>query len=280
MATKTKKVNSTKENNKVQNTASEVNTKAATFTTKMVEETVASGKEWQKVIEKAIKGGLNIFEQQQDFVLTTLESLKGQYQKDSNRLKGLFTFKTTESKVEKTKAALRKKAALKTSNKKAVSAAVKTTKSVAKKTSTVKKATTAAPLKKSNIPTTIKTKTTNSKVKATKAKVEKANPVVSVTTKKVAAKKAVSKKVVKSNLKLIEGIGPKLESILNEAGIHTFQQLSAAKVSSLKEILAAAGPRYKMFDPSTWSEQANLAAANKMDALKALQLNIKNGKKQ
>jgi len=91
-------------------------------------------------------------------------------------------------------------------------------------------------------------------------------------------KTAPKTKLSKSNLKLIEGIGPKLESILNEAGILTFDQLAKAKPAKIKTILETAGPRYKMHDPTSWSKQAKLAAANKMEELKALQAELKGGK--
>ena len=96
------------------------------------------------------------------------------------------------------------------------------------------------------------------------------------TTKKVVAKKATSKKV---SLTLIEGIGPKIAGLLNDAGIKTFDKLAKTKVSKLKEILAAAGSRYQMHDPSTWAAQAKLADAGKMDVLKAYQADLKGGKK-
>ncbi len=69
----------------------------------------------------------------------------------------------------------------------------------------------------------------------------------------------------------IEGIGPKIAEILNNGGIHTFAALAAADVSKLKELLEAAGNRYRMHNPTSWPQQAQLAADGKWDELEKLQ---------
>jgi small subunit ribosomal protein S1 len=81
------------------------------------------------------------------------------------------------------------------------------------------------------------------------------------------------------DLKKIEGIGPKISQILTEAGIPSFEALSKADPDKLREILEAAGSRYKMFDPSTWPEQASLAAAGEWDKLKKLQDDLDGGRR-
>jgi predicted flap endonuclease-1-like 5' DNA nuclease/cell division protein FtsL len=73
------------------------------------------------------------------------------------------------------------------------------------------------------------------------------------------------------DLKIVEGIGPKIASILQAAGIVSFRQLAETKSERLREILVAAGERYRIHDPSTWPEQASLCAAGAWDELKALQ---------
>lgn len=82
------------------------------------------------------------------------------------------------------------------------------------------------------------------------------------------------------DLKLIEGIGPKIEELLVNAGITTFQELAVLDVEKLKEILDAAGSRYRMHDPTTWPKQAALAADGKWDELKELQDSLKGGKEE
>lgn len=84
--------------------------------------------------------------------------------------------------------------------------------------------------------------------------------------------------VVPSDLKRVEGIGPKIEEILNNAGIHTFQQLAESNVERLQTVLQEAGERYRMADPHTWPEQARLAAEEKWDELAALQDQLKGGR--
>lgn len=100
------------------------------------------------------------------------------------------------------------------------------------------------------------------KKEATKPKVEKATP-----------KKAATKKVSKKgdDLKKIEGIGPKIQEHFNNAGIFTWEELANTSVSKLQDILAAAGPRYKMHNPGSWPKQARMAADGKWDELNAWQ---------
>jgi predicted flap endonuclease-1-like 5' DNA nuclease len=78
------------------------------------------------------------------------------------------------------------------------------------------------------------------------------------------------------DLKKLEGIGEKVETLLKENGIETYAQLSAADVDRLVEILAAAD--YQYMDPASWPEQAALAAAGDWDALQKLQDELTAGK--
>ncbi len=80
-----------------------------------------------------------------------------------------------------------------------------------------------------------------------------------------------------NDLKVVEGIGPKIEGLLKDAGINTWQELATADVTRLQSILDAAGSRYKMATPRTWPEQATLAAAGDWKALKDLQDRLQGG---
>ena len=90
--------------------------------------------------------------------------------------------------------------------------------------------------------------------------------------------RSVTGSVKPDDLKKIEGIGPKIASILNEAGIYTFHNLSQTPVDRLKGILASAGNRYKIHNPSTWPEQSALAAGGEWDRLKQLQDQLDGGR--
>ncbi len=82
----------------------------------------------------------------------------------------------------------------------------------------------------------------------------------------------------REDLKIVEGIGPKIEKLLNDAGINTWEELAAASVDSLREILQNAGDRYRMHDPATWPDQAKLAASGEFDKLKEYQEFLSGGR--
>lgn len=90
---------------------------------------------------------------------------------------------------------------------------------------------------------------------------------------------APAAEVATDNLKLIEGIGPKVEELLHEGGITSFLQLSMTSVERLKEILDGGGSKFAMMNPETWAEQATLAAAGQMDELKELQDRLDGGRR-
>jgi predicted flap endonuclease-1-like 5' DNA nuclease len=87
--------------------------------------------------------------------------------------------------------------------------------------------------------------------------------------------------VAPDDLKLIEGIGPKISGVLQAAGISAFAQLAATGVDRLREILEEADPNLlRLADPATWPEQAGLAAAGKWEALESLQDELKGGRRE
>jgi predicted flap endonuclease-1-like 5' DNA nuclease len=82
------------------------------------------------------------------------------------------------------------------------------------------------------------------------------------------------------DLRKIEGIGPRIAALLQEAGITTFAQLAKTEVSQLKQILEKGGSRFTMADPTTWPEQAELAAAGKWAEFEALSRQLQGGRRQ
>jgi len=81
---------------------------------------------------------------------------------------------------------------------------------------------------------------------------------------------------VPDNLTMIEGIGPKIQSVLHAAGIKTFAQLAEMAPDAIKQLLTNAGLRLGVTD--TWPEQARLAAEGKLDELKELQDRLTGGR--
>jgi uncharacterized membrane protein HdeD (DUF308 family)/predicted flap endonuclease-1-like 5' DNA nuclease len=77
------------------------------------------------------------------------------------------------------------------------------------------------------------------------------------------------------DLTVIEGIGPKTAAALQAAGINNYADLASLSTDQLRSILSGAG---LSADPSTWSQQAQLAAAGKMDELQALQDRLQGGR--
>jgi len=81
------------------------------------------------------------------------------------------------------------------------------------------------------------------------------------------------------DLKLIEGIGPKISQLLMDNGILTFAQLAATSIERLQAILEEAGPNFQLANPDTWPEQAKLAAAGAWDELQTLQDRLIGGRR-
>ncbi|MCR9103477.1 MAG: 50S ribosomal protein L27 [bacterium] len=86
------------------------------------------------------------------------------------------------------------------------------------------------------------------------------------------------KKINQDDLKMVEGVGPKIEGLLNEGGIHTWEDLANAPTEKVQAILDEAGPRYRMHDPATWAKQAKLAHEGQWEELEALQDRLDGGR--
>lgn len=88
----------------------------------------------------------------------------------------------------------------------------------------------------------------------------------------VAAAKAAGISVKSADdLEIVEGIGPKIAELLRRDGVTTFAQLADASPERIRGILDRGGPNFKIADPGTWPEQADLAARNRWAQLKTLQ---------
>ncbi len=88
----------------------------------------------------------------------------------------------------------------------------------------------------------------------------------------------MGKRIAQDDLKIVEGIGPKIEGLFNAEGIATWRQLSETSTDRMSEILKTAGDRYALANPGTWAQQAGLAADGRWVELKELQDNLDGGK--
>ncbi|WP_431241618.1 hypothetical protein ACQ9BO_16570 [Flavobacterium sp. P21] len=88
----------------------------------------------------------------------------------------------------------------------------------------------------------------------------------------------LGKKVKDNDLKIVEGIGVKIESLFNEAGITSWQELSITSTEKLQSILDAGGENYSIHNPSTWAKQALMAYQGKWQELKDWQASLLGGK--
>jgi len=81
----------------------------------------------------------------------------------------------------------------------------------------------------------------------------------------------------RDNLTKIEGIGPKIASLLSKHGINTFRELANAEVETLDRLLEDA--RLNFADPRSWPEQAKLANRKEWESLEKLKSQLKGGRK-
>ncbi len=79
------------------------------------------------------------------------------------------------------------------------------------------------------------------------------------------------------DLTVIEGIGPKIAKMLNDLGIYTYEDLANADPEVLRQTFRQA--RLYFVDPTTWPEQARLAAEGRWEELQALQDQLTAGRR-
>jgi predicted flap endonuclease-1-like 5' DNA nuclease len=241
---------------------------------------------WHEIIRRKWLDGKVVEEY---YTNGSLEDLKKSLAKDKKKKKGAKEDKKKDSKKQK-----------KTENKKTDKPAPVVVKPIAVKKPVVAKTAVATNKQTATKPLTAKNTAVKPTVKSTVAKkVTTPKPVVSnklVATKitktvpkvvtKVVAKPIVA--VVKpkaattikkpDNLTLVEGIGPKIAELLIAAKITDFKTLAKTLPSNLSKILAAAGNRFKVHNPTSWPSQAQLAADGKFKELETLKKQLNAGK--
>ncbi len=92
------------------------------------------------------------------------------------------------------------------------------------------------------------------------------------------AKGVFGKKVVENDLKIIEGVGPKIAELFQKAGIKTWKDLSETTVEKCQQVLDAEGEQFKVHTPTSWALQAEMAYTGKWEELKKWQDDMLGGK--
>jgi len=85
---------------------------------------------------------------------------------------------------------------------------------------------------------------------------------------------------MQDDLSFLDGIGPKVSAVLRFAGITSFSRLASTDIDKIREILEEENPNLlRLTDPSTWPEQARMAADGDWEALSALQNDLKSARR-
>ena len=241
-----------------------------------IETTVKTGEKWQKLTAKLMKKAEPLTKQQINMVVETAESIKGQLENSTERLKTLVGYdpKMMENakkmvkenplveKAEEMKDKFEKEVANNKLVKKAEKMSDKLKKTIS---STIDEA-----KEKIEEYTEGALNTVNEKlddVKPSKAK--------KTTKKKVVKKEAVieekivvEKTDVINDLKVIKGIGPVLEKSLNDLNVTSYEQIAKMTLKNMGKLLTDAGVNAKIYDLSGWKAQAKLALKGDMEAVK------------
>ncbi|WP_306420518.1 hypothetical protein [uncultured Tenacibaculum sp.] len=93
-----------------------------------------------------------------------------------------------------------------------------------------------------------------------------------------AAKAVFGKKIKQDDLKIVEGIGPKIEVLFHNFDIKTWKALSETSIEKCQEVLNSGGDRYRIHKPNTWPQQAKLAYEGKWEELLKWQDELDGGK--
>ena len=69
---------------------------------------------------------------------------------------------------------------------------------------------------------------------------------------------------------LIEGIGPAIANLCVNRGITTWWSMANTDLAVLRSMLAEAGPKFQVHDPTTWPQQARLLANGEWEKFRRL----------
>ena len=238
-----------------------------------IETTVKTGEKWQKLTAKLIKKTEPLTKQQINMVVETAESIKGQLENSTVRLKTLVGYDpkmvenvkkmVTEHPLVEKAEVMKDKIEKEVSNNKLVQKAEKMSTKLKKNISeTIESVKGKIEGYTEEIIDDVKEKVgvvSDKKTKKTTAK--KAAPKKKAVAKKeeVIEKIIVEKTDTTNDLKVIKGIGPVLEKSLNELNITAYDQIAKMTIKDLTNLLNDAGINAKIYDLSGWKAQAELA---------------------
>ena len=243
-----------------------------------IETTVKTGEKWQKLTAKLIKKTEPLTKQQINMVVETAESIKGQLENSTVRLKTLVGYDpkmvenvkkmVTEHPLVEKAEVMKDKIEKEVSNNKLVQKAEKMSTKLKKNISeTIESVKGKIEGYTEEIIDDVKEKVgvvSDKKTKKTTAKkttAKKAAPKKKAVAKKeeVIEKIIVEKTDTTNDLKVIKGIGPVLEKSLNELNITAYDQIAKMTIKDLTNLLNDAGINAKIYDLSGWKAQAELA---------------------
>jgi predicted flap endonuclease-1-like 5' DNA nuclease len=92
------------------------------------------------------------------------------------------------------------------------------------------------------------------------------------------AQRQYGKRIRDNDLKVIEGIGPKIEDLFRSAGIDSWKKLAQCSTEKCRDLLMKGGDRFRMHNPETWPSQARMACEGRWEELANWQESHKNGK--
>lgn len=293
----TKKSRTKKENNlgKAKAIVKRINSDLIDASFNAIETTVKTGEKWQKLTAKLAKKAEPLTKQQINMVVETAESIKGQLENSTERLKTLVGYdpKMMENAkkmvhenplVEKAEE-FKNKFEKELSNNKLVKKAEKMSEKLKKNiSSTINEAKEKLEDYAENAMDSIVGKTAKATPKkakkATKKKAVKKEKIITEKEEETAAvseevkeeviveKIIVAKTEVVDNLKVIKGIGPVLEKSLNDLNITAYDQISKMTLKDMTKLLTDAGINAKIYDLSGWKAQSKLAFKGDMEAVK------------
>lgn len=250
-----------------------------------IETTVKAGEKWQKLTKRLIKKAEPLTKQQMNMFVDTAETIKEQVESSTDRLKDLVGYDpkmveqakkmVLEHPVVEKAEAVKEKIESEVSNNKLVKKAEKMSKKLKKEiTNTIEDVKEKIEDYTEDVIENVKEKvedvigTKKAPKKATKKTTAKKPATKIAPVKKAPAKKVeVAKTEVKNDLKVIKGIGPKLEETLNKVGLTAYEQLAKMTLKDMSAVLTKAGVNAKMYDLSGWKAQAKLAVKGDMEAV-------------